>query len=171
MRLYDQAIRSARENGFVHNEGAANEVAGRFYLDRGFETIGHTSLRSARSCYQRWGASGKVRQLDQLYPGLEWQAPLGPIATMGSSIEQLDLTTVVRALQAVSREIDLEKLIETLMAIAVKHAGAERGLLFLPVGQEHRIEAEASTHGDKVEVILPRRSRRCPNFPSPSFVT
>ncbi len=165
MRLYDQAIRSARENGFVHNEGTANEVAGRFYLDRGFETIGHTSLRSARSCYQRWGASGKVRQLDQLYPGLEWQAPLGPIATMGSSIEQLDLTTVVRALQAVSREIDLEKLIETLMAIAVEHAGAERGLLFLPVGQEHRIEAEASTHGDKVEVILAQAFEALPKFP------
>ena len=154
------------ENGFVHNEGTANEVAGRFYLDRGFETIGHTSLRSARSCYQRWGASGKVRQLDQLYPGLEGtKRRFGPMTTMGASIEQLDLTTVVRALQAVSREIDLEKLIETLMAIAVEHAGAERGLLFLPVGSEHRIEAEASTHGDKVEVILAQAFEALPKFP------
>ena len=82
-RLYEKAILSARDNGFIHNEAIANEVAGRFYLDRGFETIGHSYLRNARSCYLRWGAWGKVKQLDQLYPGLEEQAPLGPTSTMG----------------------------------------------------------------------------------------
>jgi hypothetical protein len=40
-RLYEQAIRSARENGFVHNEALANELAARFYAARGFETIAH----------------------------------------------------------------------------------------------------------------------------------
>ena len=39
MRLYEQAIRSARANGFVHNEALANELAARFYAARGFETI------------------------------------------------------------------------------------------------------------------------------------
>ena len=67
MRLYEQAIRSARENAFTQNEGIANEVAGRFYLNRGFETIGHIYLQSARRCYQRWGAKAKVERLDQLY--------------------------------------------------------------------------------------------------------
>ena len=37
-RLYEQAIRSARANGFVHNEALANELAARFYAARGFET-------------------------------------------------------------------------------------------------------------------------------------
>src|SRR6266581_7339367 len=31
MRLYEQAIQSAREHGFVQNEGLANELAARFY--------------------------------------------------------------------------------------------------------------------------------------------
>src|SRR6202030_4037063 len=35
MRLYEQAIDSARANGFVNNEAVANEVAARFYLARG----------------------------------------------------------------------------------------------------------------------------------------
>jgi hypothetical protein len=35
MDLYEQAIRSARANGFVHNEAAANELAARFYAARG----------------------------------------------------------------------------------------------------------------------------------------
>ena len=39
MRLYEQAIQSARENGFVQNEALAHEVAARFYLARGFETF------------------------------------------------------------------------------------------------------------------------------------
>ena len=38
-RLYEQAIRSARANGFVHNEALAYEVAARFYAARGFETL------------------------------------------------------------------------------------------------------------------------------------
>jgi hypothetical protein len=69
-RLYEQAIRSARENGFVQNEGMANELAARFYAARGFEAIAQTYLRNARYCYLRWGADGKVRQLDALYPYL-----------------------------------------------------------------------------------------------------
>src|SRR5712672_2317469 len=56
MRLYEHAIRSASENGFVQNEGLAHEVAARFHAAHGFETIANAYLRSARSCYLHWGA-------------------------------------------------------------------------------------------------------------------
>src|SRR5262249_28877175 len=59
MRLYEQAIHFARENGFVHNEGIANEVAARFYVNRGFERIGHIYLRNARYCYLRWALTAR----------------------------------------------------------------------------------------------------------------
>jgi hypothetical protein len=65
-RLYERAIRSAQTNGFVHNEALANELATRFYAARDFEKIAHAYLRDARYCYLRWGADGKVRQLDEL---------------------------------------------------------------------------------------------------------
>jgi hypothetical protein len=71
MHIYERAIGCARENGFVHIEGVANEVAARFYLARGFEKIAYTYLREARYCYLRWEAVGKVRQLDALYPHLK----------------------------------------------------------------------------------------------------
>src|ERR1700716_4719942 len=67
MRLYEQAIRSARDHGFVQNEAIGHEVAARFYTARGFETIANAYLRNARSCYLRWGADGKVRQMDLKY--------------------------------------------------------------------------------------------------------
>src|SRR5205807_10179963 len=60
-QLYEQAIRSARANGFVHNEAVASELAARFYAARGFETIARAYLKEARYGYLRWGADGKVR--------------------------------------------------------------------------------------------------------------
>jgi PAS domain S-box-containing protein len=156
MRLYEQAIRSAREYGFVQHEGLAHEVAARFYAERGFETIATAYLRNARYCYLRWGADGKVRQLDRLHPSLVAAEGNHPI--IGSTVQQLDVATVVKASQAVSSEIVLPKLIERLMTIALENAGADRGLLILPVEHDHLIHAEAQTISDQVEVVLCEKS-------------
>jgi PAS domain S-box-containing protein len=158
-RLYEQAIHSARANGFVHNEALANELAARFYAARGFETITHAYLRNARYGYLRWGADGKVRQLNQLYPHLRTEeAAAAPTGTIGAPVEHLDLATVIKVSQAVSGEIVLEKLLDTLMRTALVQAGAERGLLLLPRGDELRITAEATTSGDTVIVRLTEQS-------------
>jgi PAS domain S-box-containing protein len=155
MQLYEQAIQSAHENGFVQNEAVAHEVAARFYATRGFETIAHTYLRNARNCYDRWGALGKVKQLEERYPHLrEERVSTSTTSTIGTPVRQLDVETVVKASQALSSEIVLSKLIEKLMRIAVEHAGAERGLLILLRGDEPRIEAEATTSQGRVEVTV-----------------
>jgi predicted ATPase len=102
-RLYEQAIRSAHANGFVHNEALANELAARFYAARGFEKIARVYLKDARHGYLQWGADGKVRQLDALYPHLrEDERVPGPTMTTGAPVEQLDLATVIKMSQAVS---------------------------------------------------------------------
>jgi PAS domain S-box-containing protein len=153
MQFYEEAIRSARENGFVQNEGLAHELAARFYRARGFDLIADAYLREARSCYALWGADGKVKQIELHHPRLLEPRTVAPTATFAVRAEQLDLLSVMKASQAVSGEIVLEKLIETLMTIAVEHAGAERALLILPRGEEYRIEAEAAT-GEKVAIIF-----------------
>jgi PAS domain S-box-containing protein len=153
--LYEQAIRSSHANGFVHNEALASELAARFYAARGFDIVAHAYLRKARYCYLRWGAAGKVRQLDDLSPQLREEEPIpGPTSTIGTPVEHLDLATVIKVSQAVSGEIVLEKLIDTLMRTAVEHAGAERGLLILQRGVEQRIEAEATTSGETIIMRL-----------------
>jgi PAS domain S-box-containing protein len=155
MQLYDQAIQSAREHGFVQNEGLAHEVAARFYAAHGFEAIAHMYLRNARNCYDRWGALGKVKQLDELYPHLrEERVPASISSTIGTPVRQLDVETVIKASQTLSSEIILGELIEKLMRIAVEHAGAERGLLILLWGNEPQIEAEATTGHGRAEVIV-----------------
>jgi PAS domain S-box-containing protein len=155
MRLYEQAIRSAHDQGFVQNEALAREIAARFYAALGIEEIAHFYLRDARRCYLQWGAHGKVRQLDERHPHLqEERAPTSGAAVIGAPVAQLDVETVVKASQAVSGEIVLESLIKTLMVMAVEHAGAERGLLILPRGNQLWVEAEATTGLKTVEVNL-----------------
>jgi PAS domain S-box-containing protein len=155
MALFEQAIRSARANGFIHNEALAYELAARFYAPRGFDEIAHLYLRNARHCYLRWGADGKVRQLDQLFPHLtaEERTP-GPTSTIGTPVQQLDLATVLKVSQAVSGEIVLEKLLNTLMRTAIEQAGAERGLLIVSQENEQRIAAEALTDAATIVVRL-----------------
>jgi PAS domain S-box-containing protein len=81
--------------------------------------------------------------LNRLYHRPGQQEPFaGSTSTTGTGAEQLDLATITRVLQAVSGEISLEKLIDTLMRRAIEHAGAERGLLIIPRGDDLRIEAE-----------------------------
>ena len=154
-QLFEQAIRSARANGFVHNEALASERAAQFYAARDLELISHAYLRNARQCYLRWGADGKVRQLDELHPYLREDEPSSrPSRTIETPVEHLDLATVLKVSQAVSGEIVLEKLLETLMHTAIEHAGAERGLLILARGAEPRLVAEATTSGDTVATQL-----------------
>jgi PAS domain S-box-containing protein len=154
-RLYEDAVRLSREHGFIQNEALANELAARFYAARGLETIAHAYLRNARYCYLRWGASGKVRQLEQSHPFLrDPPASPGRTTTTSAPVEQLDLAAVVETSQAVSGEIVLDRLIHRLLTAAVEHAGATRGLLILPSGHQQRIEAEATTDRDSVAVQL-----------------
>src|SRR4030095_346035 len=119
---------SPRQNAFVHLEGLAHELAGRFYDVRGFETSTRAHLREARHCYLRWGAEGKLRHLDQLYPYLRPQERVSDAdSAISARVQPLDLATVLEGLQAVSGEIVLERLIDSLLRRAVEHAGAGRG--------------------------------------------
>jgi PAS domain S-box-containing protein len=155
MGLYERAIGSAREHGFIQNEGVAFEVASRFYATRGFDTIAGALLREARRCYLRWGAFGKVRQLEHIHPHLHDAAvPASPTTTIDAPVEQLDIGTVLKASQALSGEIVLSELIKALLRIAVEHAAAERGLLILFQGDELQTAAEAKTGRGEVEVTL-----------------
>ncbi|QND70234.1 trifunctional serine/threonine-protein kinase/ATP-binding protein/sensor histidine kinase [Tardiphaga robiniae] len=149
-RLYEQAIRSARANGFSHNEALACEAAAHFYAAGGFEDIAHMYLERAREGFLRWGADSKVRQLDARYPGLDSSDPRDGVKAAASPDQQLDLAAVVKASQALSGEMLLPRLIERLMTIALQNAGADRGLLILTRGNDYRIEAEACTDGERI---------------------
>jgi two-component sensor histidine kinase len=135
-------------------------------MARNFKTVADAYLANACRCYLRWGARGKVRQMEQVYPRLREPTPPSDAPLLvGSGYESLDLANVIKTSLAVSGEVGIEKLIETLMVIVLEHAGAERGLLILPRGNELWIEAEAVTSRQAVDVRLRRTTVAASDLP------
>src|SRR4029453_12541850 len=157
---------SGLHHGCVNKEALAHEIGARFYADRGLDRIARTYVRHARDAYRQWGADGKVRQLEAQYPYLaDEHPPSDPTRTVLTSVEHLDLSTVLKLSQTVQGETDLEKLIATVMRLAVEHAGAGRGLLILPHGDGYRIEAEVGSTHETVTVDLRHASVEAEDLP------
>ena len=142
--LYEDAIRSAHANGFVQNEAIACERTSLFYRARGLDRSADLYLREARGCYVRWGAESKVRQLDACYPQLQAQHSVETHAASWNEVAQLDLLSVAKASQAISGQIVLDDLIDTLMRIVIKNVGAQSGYLILV--RQGQLSLVAETH-------------------------
>ncbi|MEM5314948.1 AAA family ATPase [Paraburkholderia sp. JHI869] len=141
---YERAIELARENGQPHYEAMARECASHFYLQRGLISVSQACLRSARDAYARWGADAKVRSLEQAFHHLRDSAPAARGALAHAAPQgTVDVAAMVQLSQAVSSEIDLDKLVQAFMQIAVRHSGAQRALLILWSGESFRIVAQA----------------------------
>jgi PAS domain S-box-containing protein len=132
VRLYQRAIAAARENGFVQDEAVVYELAARFYRAQGLRESAQAYLREARGCYERWGADAKVHEIDRLHPGLAPRLPVALEQTLAVRAAELDLLSVVKAGQTISREMLLSGLRDTLMRVVLEQAGAQRGWLVSP---------------------------------------
>jgi predicted ATPase/signal transduction histidine kinase/tRNA A-37 threonylcarbamoyl transferase component Bud32/ActR/RegA family two-component response regulator len=149
MARYDQAIQAAHDNEYLHHEALANELAAKFYLARGQAKIAGLYITEAHYLYSLWGATRKVQALEEIYP--RWLAKTAERAqtrltpsTRDAAGAKLDLATVLKASQAISSEIDFDKLLARLIQIALQSAGAERGYLALPIDGSLRIEAQGT---------------------------
>ncbi|NET42491.1 AAA-like domain-containing protein, partial [Okeania sp. SIO2B3] len=159
--LYDRAIEGAEKYEFIHEEALAYERAAEFYLALDRKKIGQLYLRNAHHCYIRWGAKAKVKQLEEEYPqyllGVVNQKKSKGISTTISTSETdgevLDLTTVIKASQAISGEINLEKLLHNLMKIVIENAGAQTGFLILDREDNWVIEAQGKIDSDEVTIL------------------
>jgi C4-dicarboxylate-specific signal transduction histidine kinase len=108
----------------------------------------------------------KVALLDQRHPDVAPQVSQTHLPTVETSLEHLDLATVIRMSQAVAGELLLDRLIETLMTIAIEHAGADRGLLVLPRGDDLRVKAEAKITAGTVNVNVVFEDAPVPDLPT-----
>ncbi len=138
MRAYEEAMQFGRENGLIHHTALAAELAARFAQEVGWVTASNAYAREAWEAYRQWGAEAKVRMLEAQWPRVAISREAGNGA-MGAS--QLDALSVVKAQQAVSREIVLDRLVATLMSVALQSAGAQRGALLLRQGDSLKVVA------------------------------
>jgi predicted ATPase/signal transduction histidine kinase len=156
-RLYDEAIRSARDQGFVHRAALAHELAARHHRRCGSDFIADAYLREARALYALWGAEGKVRQIDRLRPGLVAEHASEPPSRIAVSSSELDLLAIVRGSQTISSELVRDRIATALLEVVLEHGGAERGCLFLAHAGELILEAEGvtSAQGVRAQIIAP----------------
>ncbi|MGD1703185.1 trifunctional serine/threonine-protein kinase/ATP-binding protein/sensor histidine kinase [Dapis sp. BLCC M229] len=172
--LYDRAIAGAKENKYIQEEALANELAAKFYLDWGKEKFAMLYLQEAYYCYAQWGAKAKVKDLEVRYPEL-----LRPIlerdltslssntsiskltsnsysqtATVANISSIFDFSSLLKASQNLSGEIELDRLLSTLMNIILENAGATKGALLLTGAQGLTIEAIATRTGESSQLTI-----------------
>lgn len=147
MDFYDQAIELGKKHEYLQEEALANELTAKFYLSKSKFNIAQVYMLNARYCYLKWGATRKVKDLDRQYPQLLYkmsEATRTDIDTKDSVFsrngEELDLTTIVKASQAISSEILLDKLLTKLLKIVMENAGAQKGYLILSKNKKLFIE-------------------------------
>lgn len=140
-RGYEQAVRAAREHGFVSIEAIAYELAARFHRDRGRGLVADAYLREAHVCYVRWGAEGKARQLGRAHPALDLQPAAAAAAALRP--EQLDRLSVIKASQTISSIMDKDLLSRTLLRFVLEEGGARRVVLLSARDGELEVVAEA----------------------------
>ncbi|MBN1205639.1 MAG: AAA family ATPase [Myxococcaceae bacterium] len=148
---YEEAIQSAREQGSLVNVALANELAARFWKDRGLSSTALAFAREAREAWWQWGAEGKARHLDEQWPSLVAPTKSGQrtSSSYDTDSSRLDALTVVKAQQAISSEIVLERLVDTLLRVALENAGAQRGALLLLRNDTLEVAAQVDTTHDQ----------------------
>ncbi|MES2018453.1 MAG: AAA family ATPase [Pseudomonadota bacterium] len=151
MRAYDAALASARAGGFVQNEALAAELAALFYRARGFDKIALAYARDALAACARWGAYGKMRELERHFDGLV-RVPSPDLQASGAPGEAQDLMAALRASQELSGAGERDALAGALLRMAIEQAGAARALLLLPEGRGWRCMARASVGAGEVLV-------------------
>lgn len=153
---YDKAIALAKKNEYIHEAAIGYELAAKFYLSRDKELTARAYMQEARYCYQLWGSTVKVKHLEQRYPSLLTASQSnikGNKTTTTDSGSNLDITTVMKASQAISGEIELDKLLSNLMKILIENAGAQRGYLIVQRQGQLWIEAEGTIESERVTIL------------------
>jgi PAS domain S-box-containing protein len=159
---YRQAVELAKQNGYLNEEALILERTAIFYASIEENQLAAETMLKARTAYEKWGAMAKVRVLDKdfahllidRYPhiGLKKETPSDTLDQEHQYREKdLDLAAVMKATQAISSEIVLEKLLAQLMRIIIENAGAQAGLLILKKEEGLRVEATARADSDDVD--------------------
>ncbi|MEG4838786.1 AAA family ATPase [Microcoleus sp. B9-D4] len=160
---YDRAIALAKEHEYLNEEALANELAAKFYIAWGKEQVAQAYMTNAYYCYLRWGATAKITDLERQYPELLkrfTKANLSDksrnsLSDTSNSIsgETLDLAALMKASGAIASEIELDKLLTTLMKILLESCGAQTGYLILESQGQLRVEASGEANSDRVMVL------------------
>lgn len=164
VELYNIAIELAAKNEYIQEEALANELMAKYYVSRGKDRLARAFMKDAIYCYKLWGASAKVSSLETEYPFLLVTGPSDMKKNMKntsiisegktSSISgALDISSILKATQAISGEIILEELFKKLVYILLESAGAQYVTYLTKKDGKYIIQAKGMEEENNIEVL------------------
>ena len=150
---FNTAITYAHDNRFLHYEALANELLADLYYENQLTESASSHIKQAYALYRRWGCDAKLILLQSKYP--EWDLEsTGRGERLASSsyldetdiLKKVDFNSLVDASLALSSEMEIDRLVDKLMSVALENAGAEKCLLLMERKQYWQIVAERYGH-------------------------
>ena len=144
---YKEAVKEARQSGFLNEEAIALELFAKFFLKNDDEGLAGHYMREAYAAYARWGAVAKLKHLRDNYSHLlissfsthdalsKDEALASTYTSTQKDSISLDVHSLMQSTRALTSEIQTEKLISKLMDVLIENAGASLGALVLPKSQ------------------------------------
>ena len=174
---YEKAIQYASENEFIHEEGLAAELCGKFWIAKDNDSIAAVYIQRSYRAYKNWGALNKLRDLEKKYPSyLKNNQMYGSIYyhTITHTIHStktghsfLDLNTVFKSSQAISQEIELGNLLKKMMMIVKENAGSEIGTLILEENNHYCVVFQSFKDNRYSDQVIP--VEECKSIPLTVF--
>jgi histidine kinase len=168
---YRQAIAKANKNNWPVDEALANELFGKYHYRNGDKRAASGYFREALFLYAKMGMRAKVELLQRKFQNqVTDQVSQTSFSVLDSTMEsstvgeEIDLTSIIKASQAISKEIKIDALLEKVMRIIMQNAGAENGTLILKIQDEYVIQASAQGEAIKsMENVPAKESSNIPH--------
>lgn len=153
--LYQAAIQAAQHQKAYQLKALAEERCACFLLADGNKELASRLLRSAKNGYDYWGATAKAEALVKEYPELDLH-----LSQQDSSLStsrrrtkrhslstdhnlDLDLSSILKATQVISQEIQYDVLLGKFISIILESAGAQKGFILSPSSNTFKVEVQS----------------------------
>lgn len=153
LKRYEEAIQHAQNCGATHLLGLSHTLASRCFEKLGLPSSQHTHLRKAHEAWHRWGAVALAERLEADHAFL-CESPAAQLQGGSSASHKLDMLSITRACQVLSREIEHDALVKILLTNAVTYAGATYVALLLQDAGSLCVEATGHTRSHGIDISL-----------------
>jgi PAS domain S-box-containing protein len=166
MHLYDEAIKLANEQNFIQYEAISHECAGKFWLRFGKPDFAGLYLQKSIYCYDIWGATKKREEMETTYQEIlsNTQKSIASSSHNSASCSSkgsdapmsggLDHLTIIKATQALSKEVHQDSLLETMIQFVMENAGATKGVLLTLEAGSLIVRAVGEVQKNQVETTI-----------------
>lgn len=162
----NRALDGLRAEEYYHDRGIFLNLQAEICIIQGNQEQASKLLKQAYISFQTWGAEAVCYILEKKYPEIQFQDTKLSIITESENIShqevgrlqedpniKIDLSSVLKASQTISTEIELPKLLKKLLEIIMQNAGATRGVLLMPIKGQLCVMAEESSDMKDLKIL------------------